>query len=104
MRITWRKQAVDDLQDAIEYLKARNPAAALRTSQTIRQKVKRLTDQPGIGRPGRVADTRELVITGTPYLVIYTVDMAARAVVILRVLHGAQLWPETPEENDDDES
>ena len=101
MRITWRKQAADEFREAIEYLKARNPSAAFRASQTIRQTVQRLKDQPGMGRPGRVADTRELVITGTPYIVIYTVDTTAQTVVILRVLRGARLWPEEPEEDND---
>lgn len=98
MRVYWRKQAADEVKKAIEYLSARSPAAALKTSQTIRQKVEKLKDQPSLGRPGRVADTRELMIAGTPYIVIYTVDMSIQAVVILRVLHGAQLWPEDSDE------
>lgn len=44
-----------------------------------------------LGRPGRVGRTGELVVAGTPYLVICRVDEAA--VVILRVLHGTQRWP-----------
>ena len=67
----WRRQASDEFRAAIEYIAARNPRAALETSRTIRQRVNRLRDHPSIGRPGRVADTRELVITGTPYVVIY---------------------------------
>jgi plasmid stabilization system protein ParE len=34
-----------------------------------------------------------LVIGRTPYIVAYTVDARRDAVVILRVLHGAQRWP-----------
>jgi plasmid stabilization system protein ParE len=45
-----------------------------------------------MGRSGRVAGTRELVIAGTPYLVAYRVE--AKAVVILAVIHGAQRWPD----------
>jgi toxin ParE1/3/4 len=43
-----------------------------------------------MGRPGRVQGTRERVITGTPYLVVYRVR---HEVEILRVLHGAMRWP-----------
>ena len=43
-------------------------------------------------RPGRVAGTRELVITGTPYVAAYAVT--AETIRILRVLHGAQRWPD----------
>ncbi len=94
MRIVWRDQARDDLLAAFRFLLERDPQAALRVRDTIRQKVKLLGDQPGLGRPGRVANTRELVISTTPYIVAYTVDAQRKIVIILRVLHGAQQWPE----------
>jgi plasmid stabilization system protein ParE len=52
-----------------------------------------LLDFPASGRVGRIAGTRELVINGTPYVAAYAVtDTTVR---ILRVLHGAQEWPES---------
>jgi plasmid stabilization system protein ParE len=39
----------------------------------IRQRVASLSAQPRLGRPGRIAGTRELVIVGTPYIVPYRV-------------------------------
>ena len=53
--------------------------------------VRRLADYPYSGRPGRVAGTRELAVSGTPYVIAYRVE--AQAVLILRLLHGAQEWP-----------
>jgi len=47
---------------------------------------------PESGRPGRVPGTRELVIPGTFYVAAYTVTKTN--VRILRVLHGAQIWPD----------
>jgi toxin ParE1/3/4 len=44
-----------------------------------------------MGRQGRCAGTRELVIARTPYIVAYRIERLA--VVVLRVLHGAQRWP-----------
>jgi plasmid stabilization system protein ParE len=44
-----------------------------------------------MGRPGRISGTRELVITGTPFVAVYRVR--ADAVEILRFLHGAQRFP-----------
>jgi toxin ParE1/3/4 len=47
---------------------------------------------PGLGRPGRVEGTRELVVANTPYLVSYRVRN--NVVEILRVFHGARKWPQ----------
>ena len=94
MNIIWRRQAEADLEGVFDYLIEYDPAAALRIYETIRQRVELLADFQGLGRAGRVEDTRELVITRTPYLVVYTVDMRIDAVIVLRVLHGTQLWPE----------
>lgn len=56
----------------------------------VRAAADSLVKHPGMGRPGRVPFTRELVIPGTPFLVIYRVRTD---VEIIRVLHGAQSWP-----------
>jgi toxin ParE1/3/4 len=94
MQILWLDRAATDLTQLFDYLIERDPGAALRIHETIRDQVARLADYPGLGRPGRVAGTRELAIARTPYLVAYTVDQRIDAVIVLRVLHGARLWPE----------
>jgi addiction module RelE/StbE family toxin len=68
-----------------------NRRAAANVAARIRKAVARLADFPGLGRPGRVPGTRELVVEGTPYIVAYhAVD---DQVEILRVLHGSRRWP-----------
>lgn len=74
-----------------EYIAQDNPAAAHAVREAILRQVGRLAEHPRIGRPGRIEGTRELVISGTPYIVAYRV--AGQNVTILRVLHGAQQWP-----------
>jgi toxin ParE1/3/4 len=93
MQILWLERAEADVDELVAYLLERNPSAARRVYEAIREQVGRLGSQPGLGRPGRVADTRELVITRTPYIVAYTVDHQIDAVIVLRVLHGARRWP-----------
>jgi toxin ParE1/3/4 len=92
--VLWRERAEADLNGAFDYLIERDPAAALRVYEAIRARVAMLADHPSLGRPGRVPETRELVVGRTPYIVAYTVDARRGAVVILRVLHGAQRWPD----------
>ena len=80
------------LEDIRERIAADNPAAAARMIERIRTAVERLAASPAIGRPGRVADTRELVIPDTPYIIPYRVK--SDVVQIITVLHSAQRWPD----------
>lgn len=92
MIIRWTALARADLLAIFDYVVARNPRAALRLFEEIEADVRGLVDYPRIGRPGRRQNTRELVISGTPYIVAYR--LKAREIQILRVLHGARQWPE----------
>jgi addiction module RelE/StbE family toxin len=92
MQITWHRRARHDPQAVREYIAEINPGAARQVAQRILQAVGLLAEQPSLGRPGRVPETRELVITGTPYIAAYRV--VDDTIVILRVLHGAHQWPE----------
>lgn len=92
MRVEWTDTALGNLDHAVAYIAQDNPAAAVEVAQQIWDVTQRLADHPGLGRPGRVEGTRELVIAGLPYIVPYVVE--PNRVVILRVLHGAMQWPE----------
>lgn len=92
MQITWHRRARQDLQAVRKYIAEVNPGAARQVAQRILQAVGLLAEQPSLGRPGRVPETRELVITGTPYIAAYGV--VDDTIIILRVLHGTRQWPE----------
>ena len=91
MRLEWRPLAENDLAEIVAYIAADNPQAAYAVLDEIRTQTAALTEHPGMGRPGRIRGTRELVITRTPFIAAYriTSDMVS----ILRVVHGAQKWP-----------
>lgn len=91
MKRQWHREACADLRHIRSSIAADNPAAATQVAQLILQATDRLAEDFELGRPGRVSDTRELIITGTPYLAPYTI--AGNRVVILRVLHATQRWP-----------
>jgi toxin ParE1/3/4 len=92
VRIRWLRRAILDLDEVEAFVARDNPAAATELVAEILQAVSLLRDQPGIGRSGRVPQTRELVVPGTPYLVPYRV--VDGTIQILRVYHGARRWPE----------
>ena len=84
--------AIEDRNKIFDFIEQDDPRAAIFVDERIEEQTKILAQFPKCGRQGRVEGTRELVITRTPYIVTYRVlDNAVR---ILRVLHGAQLWPE----------
>jgi toxin ParE1/3/4 len=91
MKVAWHPLARTDLAELVAYIATDSPAAAYRVHNAIREQVKLLAIYPEIGRPGRVRGTREFVVQGTPYIAAYR--NAAGIVTVLRLLHGARLWP-----------
>jgi addiction module RelE/StbE family toxin len=96
MTIQWSSTAVADLESIREYISKDSSTAARKISKRIKQGVNRLSEFPLSGRAGRVLETRELVIPGTPYIAAYTIQ--GDDVLIAAVLHGRQNWPESFEE------
>ena len=91
MKIEWLPAAIANLESAVAYIGDHNPGAAEKAAKRIRNAVARLEKHPFLGRPGRVEGLRELVVHGTPYIVVYRV--ADNTVYIGRLLHAAQRWP-----------
>ena len=92
MKIRWLRTALRNLDEQTAYIASDDPEAALRVVARVQDAIERLALYPSLGRPGRVPGTRELVVSGTPFVVPYRVR--GEQVEILRVLHGAQRWPE----------
>ncbi|MEW6633967.1 MAG: type II toxin-antitoxin system RelE/ParE family toxin [Pseudomonadota bacterium] len=92
MKIVWSVFALSDRDGIFSHIEADNPAAAIAIDERIVASTKRLREFPGSGRLGRLAGTRELVIVGTPYVAAY--QLTQGTIRILRVLHGAQRWPD----------
>jgi len=90
--IVWSERAVRHLAHLRAHVAKDRPSAAQRVAATILATVDLLAEQPGLGRPGRVTGTRELVIPGTPYLVPYRVR--GDRLEIVAVFDGRQRWPE----------
>ncbi|MGD1091348.1 MAG: type II toxin-antitoxin system RelE/ParE family toxin [Bryobacteraceae bacterium] len=67
------------------------PDPARRTALAIYESAESLRTLPNRGRTGRVRNTRELMVSGLPLLIIYRIR--ENSIEIDRVLHGAQKWP-----------
>jgi len=91
VRVEWLRAAINNLDALAEYIARDKPAAAERTVAAIRSAVEDLERFPSSGRPGRISGTRELVVSGTPYIVPYRVR--GDVVQLIRVFHTARKWP-----------
>jgi toxin ParE1/3/4 len=91
VRVNWLRAARANLIAVSEYISQDNPVAAARTVDVIVRAVEALEHFPALGRPGRISGTRELVVSGTPYIVPYRVR--GDVVQLIRVFHAARKWP-----------
>jgi toxin ParE1/3/4 len=91
LRIRWTGSALADLEAIGDFIALDNAVAAQRMVVGLVASVDALRDHPNLGRPGRLTGTRELVVSGTPYVVPYQVQ--GDDVQILAVFHGARRWP-----------
>jgi toxin ParE1/3/4 len=83
----WTEQAVRQLDQAYDYIALSNSSeVATRVTEKIISTIQQLTAFPMSGRTGRVADTRELVISNTPFIAAYAID--GDRIVILAIYHG----------------
>jgi plasmid stabilization system protein ParE len=87
-QIRWATEAADQLEAAVKQIQQDNPAAARNVAQAIIDRIEQLAALPGLGRPGEVRGTRELV--SPPYVVVYR--STEEIVEILHIWHGAQDW------------
>lgn len=92
MKIVWTEPARQDLREIFEYIAEENPNAARTLLAEIRKRAGLLEDNPELGRLGRVDGSRELVLTGTQYILPYRVK--EQWIQILAVFHSARKWPE----------
>lgn len=91
MKIRWTEGANNNLDHVAEYISQDNPPAAIATVNKIIETAQMLADYPTVGKRGRERGTRELVVAGLPYIVIYAVQR--EVLVILRVLHTSIKYP-----------
>ena len=86
--IRWTTEAADQLEAAVEHIRRDNPTSARNIAQAVLDRIGQLAAFPGLGRPGEVKGTRELV--SPPYVVVYR--STEEIVEILHIWHGAQDW------------
>lgn len=91
MRVRWLRRALRNLDEEASFIAAEDAVAARLVVARVLEAVAQLAEQPGLGRPGRVPGTRELIVSRTRYIVPYRVR--GDTVEILRVFHTSRRLP-----------
>lgn len=92
MKIRWTRLARKDINTAYEYVADDGAGAADQFLERIHQAAAILLRHPMAGRTGRIPGTRELVVSGTPWILPYRIRRGF--IDILALIHGAREWPD----------
>jgi len=92
LTLEWLDDALRERVGQIDYISVDNPLAAADADDEIERQVNMLLQHPKMGRPGRRKGTRELVISHTPFIVVYRLKGTTR-IEVLTLLHSSQRWP-----------
>jgi toxin ParE1/3/4 len=92
VKIRWTRLARKDINTAYEYVADDGAGAADQFLERIHQAAAILLRHPMAGRTGRIPGTRELVVSGTPWILPYRIRRGF--IDILALIHGAREWPD----------
>ncbi len=91
MMLRWTPRAVTDLEEISDYLTAASPQTWEHLLQRLEHLTNALLDFPLLGKRGLVPGTREFVLAGTPYILVFQAKQDA--VVIVSVRDGRMRLP-----------
>jgi addiction module RelE/StbE family toxin len=90
MRLVFDTKAIADFESIRQFISHENPRAADTVLEHLLAAALKLVAFPGMGREGEEAGTREFVVRGLPYLMIYKVDTRLDELVIVAVHHTSR--------------
>ena len=90
LKTKWTHAALNDLQEAIEYIGEENPAAAKKVALRVSKAIKLLREMPTLGRKGRYENLREWVVSETAYIIWYRVREDDGVIEVVRVFHHSR--------------
>lgn len=91
MKLVWLPRAIANRDAQLDHIAQDSAKAAIEQGDRIEEQISQLIQHPEMGRAGRKQGTRELVISRTPFIVVYRIK--SKRIELMRILHGAQQWP-----------
>lgn len=93
MKLRFTPRAIDDIGAIASYIRAENPAAALRVRSAILDSLQVIAEFPAIGRRQNREGVRKHVTRKFGYLAYYVIDEGSDEVVVLSIQHPARQQP-----------
>ncbi len=91
MKIKLSRLASQDLQATYDYISQDKPSATQGVIQRVMEAIENIVAFPSMGRSGRVPNTKELVVSSTPLIIVYQVRQDT--LFIVRFIHATRKWP-----------
>jgi toxin ParE1/3/4 len=88
--IVWTEPALQDLDDIAAYIAQDSPRSAEKVTKRVVETIAALGYHARIGRNGLIKGTRELIVSGTPYIAVYRLNSP---IEIIAIYHAARKWP-----------
>ena len=88
MKLRLTPRATQDLTAIGDYIRSKNPTAAVRVRSAILETLQLLVRFPGAGRAQTVEGVRKIVTR--PYIVYYRIDEAAQEIIVITIQHAAR--------------
>jgi toxin ParE1/3/4 len=90
MKLRFTSRAIKDLTDIADYIRERDPSAALRVRASILDSLQNLVVFPEAGRRQKLYGVRKLVTRRYSYIIYYVLDETTDEIVILTIQHPAR--------------
>jgi toxin ParE1/3/4 len=91
MNLRYTRLALQDIESLFAFIAKDDEVAAQKVGRAVRDNIDRLIQFPSYGRPGDVEGTRQFVVAGLPYIVVYETE--DEMITVLRIYHAAQDRP-----------
>ena len=91
MQILLTRTANRDIKSIYDYIvKQNSKAVAKNVLASIEKMIEYLADYPQIGREGYVKNTREMVVPGLPFVIVYKIY--SKQIIIVAIMHTSKKW------------
>lgn len=90
MKLRFTPRAAQDLAGIADYIRERNPRAAVRVRAAILESLETLVSFPEVGRQQNAEGVRKLITRRYSYVVYYSLDVAAEEIIVITIQHPAR--------------